>query len=91
MKLSHDMLAPFLRDFECLSDEEKRERVADLVLAMTYGQAVLARLFLKVTPEDYGKRIGDLLCGTLTALLEVSSGAIEKVRGEKTTASVWDS
>ena len=72
MQLSRDLVMPHMLDFESLSDTGKRERIADLILAMAYAQAVFARVFLKTTPEDFGKQMGKLVEDTLRVIKEHS-------------------
>ena len=91
--LSSEMVMPQMKDFESLSDKDKRERIANLILAMAYSQAVFAHVFLKTTAEEFGHQMGSLIKDTLRTIQEhrPSAAALLGMEAEsKDTASGWD-
>ena len=93
MQLSRKLIEPHMQDFDSLSHEDKRERISDLTLAMVYAIAVLAHIFLKTTPKEFGSQIGKLLEATLRTIKEYgpSTTALLGVECEgEVQESSWD-
>ena len=91
IRTARELILPHMQDFETLSDEDKRERISTLILAMGYAQAVFAQVFFKVTPEEFGHQMGRLVSGTLRTIEEHGPSAAEMLGLErKDETSSWD-
>ena len=90
VNISQAMLNPQMQEFNHLDEESKRDLVIDILVALTFSQAVLAMKFLKVTPEEFGNKMGNFLRDNMIALKDMRK---EQEDGTGTSAeegSDWD-
>ena len=94
IRMSQEMLNPQMADFNELDAEAQRERVIEVLVALTFCQALLASKFLNVAPEEMGRRMGNFLRDNMTTLKEhQEKEEKEQAHGAGTTQeteSVWD-